>query len=86
MLISKVFSILINSFQKLPLISSYKTAAALKSAIKAVKYEAGRTFTAEAMKEALQTFLKDTRKDNDTAKVRICEEMIDLLTRQSGSE
>ena len=55
------------------MVTSFKTAASLKSAIKAVKYEEGWTLTAEAMKKALQMFSKDTRKDKDTAKVGFCD-------------
>ena len=51
-------------------LSSYTDASSLKAAIKAVEYEDGHTFTAEAMKTALAQYKTEMRKDGDIAKVR----------------
>ena len=41
----------------------------MKAAIKAAKFQTGKTYTADAMTKALTMFDQDMRKDKDTAKV-----------------
>jgi len=52
-------------------LNSYGDATSLKSAIKAVKYEKGLTYTATAMEKALDHYRTGVRNDGETAKVCI---------------
>ena len=49
----------------------YSDASSLKAAIKAVKYEAGATYTAKAMQEALLSYRKKMRDDSEIARVSV---------------
>ena len=59
-----LFKISILSFK-----NSHSTEEKVKAALKAVKFQTGKTYTAEAMTKALSIFDRDMRKDNETAKV-----------------
>ena len=48
---------------------SHSTDEKVKAAIKAAKFQTGKTYTADAMTKALTMFDQDMRKDKDTAKV-----------------
>jgi len=50
-------------------LEKYSDASSLKAAIKAVKYEAGATYTAKAMQEALLSYRKKMRDDSEIARV-----------------
>jgi len=56
--------------REIPL-NGYVDAESLNAAIKAIKYEPGHTFTAEAMKRALAHYETNMRDDDETAKVCI---------------
>ena len=63
------------------LFSSYVDAESLNAAIKAIKYEPGHTFTAEAMKRALAHYETNMRDDDETAKVTGDGSMVKVMMR-----
>ena len=48
----------------------YSNAAQLEARVKATKFEPGWTLTGQALKKALKQYTKESRKGEDTAKVR----------------